>query len=78
MRKEDCITCKWIEGKKEHPHRKIIHVDVYWLLTHYNGEEAFLGWMTLQPKLHRVSIKDLCKYELEALGPTMAVTTAIR
>jgi diadenosine tetraphosphate (Ap4A) HIT family hydrolase len=67
MYKESCEGCKLSRG-----HRKstggIIELDGDWILNHYGGAEGFLGWMTLQPRQHRMDLADLEPKEIIALG----------
>lgn len=39
-----------------------------WVLNHYGGEEAFLGWLALQSRFHRTELAQLSGREARALG----------
>jgi diadenosine tetraphosphate (Ap4A) HIT family hydrolase len=46
----------------------IIGLNGDWIVNHYGGDEAFFGWLMLQPRFHRIEFADLTVYEAEALG----------
>ncbi len=50
-----------------------------WILSHYGGSEAFLGWMALQPRYHREDLTDLQEEEAKDLGTNIQrIERAIR
>ena len=65
--REDCEACRWSRGEKQPP-SGMIRLDGYWMLNHYAAEQAFLGWMALQPTYHRMELTDLETEEARALG----------
>ena len=67
MYKESCEGCKLSRGHRESI-GGIIKLDGDWILNHYGGAEGFLGWMTLQPRQHRMDFADLGPKEIKALG----------
>jgi len=65
--KSCCRGCKISQGIEELT-GGIIELDGNWILNHYSSEEGFLGWMALQPRFHRMELKDLTADETRALG----------
>lgn len=69
---EDCDGCKISQRKKEpSAGGGIINLDGDWILNHYGGSEGFLGWLTLQPRYHRMELTDLNTDEANALGENL-------
>ncbi len=51
---------------------KIIKLRGGWLLNHCQEQkQAFLGWLILQPRYHRMEWEELTRRELKALGPNI-------
>ena len=77
---ENCKGCKlsrgiWLKPNesdetkpKPPPGGMIIELEGDWILNHYGDREAFLGWLALQPKYHKMELCDLKLKELEVLG----------
>ena len=65
--KKDCEGCK-ISNEQKQVKGGIIHIDDYWTLNHYQSEQAFLGWLILQPMEHRMQLKKLKNEEQALLG----------
>lgn len=65
-----CKGCKISQGDEE-PRGGIIKLDGNWILNHYQGPEAFLGWLALQPSCHRMELRDWTEDEAKALGPNI-------
>lgn len=65
---ERCKGCQLSQGLRHPRGNIIVELDGDWILNHYGGNEGFLGWMALQPKLHRMDLTDLTPDEMKALG----------
>ena len=73
-----CKGCAISQGSEE-PSGGTVHLEGGWLLNHYQGSEAFLGWLAMQPKLHAMELSDLNEAELKSLGPnTTLIDKALR
>lgn len=68
--KKGCKACDISQGNEQLA-GGIIKLDKFWILNHYQGPEAFLGWLALQPSRHVMELSDLTKDELVALGPNI-------
>lgn len=70
--KADCKGCgiskRRQKALKHLPCQIVIDLDGNWTLNHYGGDEDFLGWLALQPRYHRMELKDLRPNEAAALG----------
>jgi diadenosine tetraphosphate (Ap4A) HIT family hydrolase len=64
---DSCLSCAISRGSIL-LHGGIIELPGKWILSHYDSQESFLGWMALQPRYHRMGLIDLPKDEVEALG----------
>lgn len=62
-----CEECQ----KTEVPCGGFVPLGKYWILNHYQGKEAFLGWLVLQPRRHVMELGDLTEHEAKALGPNI-------
>jgi len=67
---ENCEGCK-ISQKKKVLQGGIITLDGGWILNHYGDDQAFLGWMVLQPFEHKMEFQCLADPEVRALGPNI-------
>ncbi len=57
----------------------MIDLDGGWMLNHYGGTEAFLGWLAMQPVKHSIALACLSDREAKALGPNIKrVETCLR
>jgi len=69
---DDCKGCNISQRCEEEledlPSRIVIDLPGDWTLNHYGSSEGFLGWLALQPRYHRMEIKDLSPNEAAALG----------
>ena len=65
-----CEGCKISRGHKI-PQGGVVTLPGRWLLNQYEGPEGFLGWLALQPKVHRMSLDKLSELELCSLGPNL-------
>jgi hypothetical protein len=68
-----CEPCLWINDPATHWPRwgEIVRLGRnggLWMLNHYGGKEALLGWMALSPVRHVEQIHQLDADELQALG----------
>ncbi len=65
----DCMGC---ETSQDHEiPGGIVRLPGKWVLNHYRGSEGFLGWLALQPDVHRMSLAKLSQQELRSLGPNL-------
>ena len=62
----NCDGCKQSQG--DSVTGGIVRLGSEWILNHYQGDEGFLGWMALQPRLHRCELAKLASDELATLG----------
>ncbi|MCH7887028.1 MAG: hypothetical protein IIA58_03610 [Candidatus Marinimicrobia bacterium] len=65
---DECEGCQISRGENTEIKGRIISLDEYWVLNHYSSKQAFLGWLALQPRNHRMELTDLKREELIALG----------
>lgn len=67
--RKNCKGCQ-LSCQRRHPDRKwkAIALGDNWILSHYGGSEAFLGWMALQPRYHREDLAHLQEEEAKELG----------
>jgi diadenosine tetraphosphate (Ap4A) HIT family hydrolase len=65
--KDGCEGCDISRGSILLP-GGIIELPGDWIINHYDGQESFLGWITLQPRYHRMEVTDLTKDETDLLG----------
>ena len=65
--KKGCKGCDISQGK-EQPVGRTIELDDFWRLNHYQGPEAFLGWLVLQPNRHVMELGELDDSEANAIG----------
>jgi diadenosine tetraphosphate (Ap4A) HIT family hydrolase len=57
----------------------IIQLEGNWILNHYGGGEGFLGWLILQPRFHRMDLRELEPREAQSLGTNVqSVDRALR
>ena len=67
---QDCAGCQRAQGMHHIP-GGVIGLPGDWSVSHYAGDEVFLGWLALQPRFHRDRLQDLTNEELLALGPNL-------
>lgn len=67
---EHCRGCRISTGQ-EVPCGEIVKLDDNWILNHYQGSEAFLGWLVLQTNRHEMELTGLHANEASALGPNI-------
>jgi len=66
--KADCTGCRISQRKNKNVKERggIIELDGNWILNHYGSGEGFLGWLSLQPKDHILSLTDLSKNQVKS------------
>ena len=65
-----CAGCDISRGT-ECPRGGVLQLPGGWLVNQYGGGEGFLGWLALQPRIHRPSFTDLSTGEQRALGKNL-------
>jgi diadenosine tetraphosphate (Ap4A) HIT family hydrolase len=61
---EDCCGCKRSREKND----GVIEMEGDWILNHIGESKAFLGWLIMQPKYHRMDFASLKENEARTLG----------
>lgn len=67
---KSCRGCKISQGIDPGVNQRggVIELEGDWIVNHYGGGEGFLGWLSLQPRFHRMELTDLTPSEAAALG----------
>ena len=70
MHSDKCAGCD-ISRRMSSPRDGVLRLKGGWLVNQYGGKEGFLGWLALQPHMHRDSLNDLSSDEQQALGENL-------
>lgn len=70
MYADGCAGCAISQGLRQVP-GGVVKLFGNWTVNHYNGDEGYLGWLALQPRFHRMALRELTESELQSLGPNI-------
>jgi hypothetical protein len=82
MAKQNCKTCKWIKNHcndNEDPKDPVgglikVGEKCKWRVNHYQGSDAILGWLALQPVEHQPTLDLLSEESFNDLGSALVKT----
>src|SRR5215831_1791213 len=73
-----CRGCMMYTGEYKPRGDTIVDLPGGWTINHYGSSEGYLGWLALQPRIHRMNLAELSPIELQSLGEnTHQVETAL-